>query len=67
MEAVDDAFVLFPLVLRVPESLPMDEPQFLAFCRQNEPWRIERSAEGDLIIMPPAGEDFLQVGAQFIE
>jgi Uma2 family endonuclease len=57
MDAVDDAFVLFPLVLRVPDSLPMDEEQFLAFCRQNEPWRMERNAEGDLIIMPPAGDD----------
>jgi Uma2 family endonuclease len=44
-----------PLVLRMPASLRMDEEQFFDFCQRNENLRIERSAEGDLIIMPPAG------------
>jgi Uma2 family endonuclease len=45
----------FPLVLRVPNNMPIDDEQFFAFCRQNETLRIERNAEGDLVIMPPAG------------
>lgn len=36
-----------------PERLTDEE--FLQFCRENADWRIERSAEGDLILMPPAG------------
>jgi Uma2 family endonuclease len=46
-----------PLVLRLPPSLRIDDDQFFDFCRENELLRIERSAEGELIIMPPAGGD----------
>ena len=46
-----------PLVLRLPASLAMDDDQFFDFCQENELLRIERSAEGELIIMPPAGGD----------
>jgi Uma2 family endonuclease len=52
-----DAPSPFPLVLHLPDNLSMDEEQFLALCAQNDDLRFERSAEGDLIIMPPAGED----------
>jgi Uma2 family endonuclease len=34
---------------------PMTDDEFFEFCRLNEKWRIERSAEGELIVMPPAG------------
>jgi Uma2 family endonuclease len=44
-----------PLVLRLPASLPMNEEQFFDFCQENDILRIERSAWGELIIMPPAG------------
>src|SRR5437868_1964997 len=47
--------LMFPLVLRIPDALQMDDKQFLALCRQNETLRIERNAEGDLLITPPAG------------
>ncbi len=43
------------LVLRLCPAVEMDDEQFFAFCRQNSELRIERSAEGDLIVMPPAG------------
>jgi Uma2 family endonuclease len=46
---------LFPLVLRLPDSLRMTEVQLLAFCQANETLRIEQNAAGDLEIMPPAG------------
>jgi Uma2 family endonuclease len=33
----------------------MDEEQYFEFCQINRDWRIERTAEGDLEIMPPTG------------
>jgi Uma2 family endonuclease len=50
-----DAASFFPLVLRLPDGLQMNEAQFLAFCQENETLRIEQNAAGDLEIMPPAG------------
>jgi Uma2 family endonuclease len=47
--------IAFPLVLRLPDSMSLDDDQFMAFCQQNETLRIERDARGDLVIMPPAG------------
>ena len=43
----------FPLILR--PSRRFTEEQFLRFCRANEPLRIEQTAEGELIVMTPAG------------
>jgi Uma2 family endonuclease len=33
----------------------MTEAEFSEFCRLNPEWRIERTAKGDLIFMPPTG------------
>jgi Uma2 family endonuclease len=44
-----------PVVLHTRPALEMDEEQFFEFCQLNREWRIERSAEGDLEIMPPTG------------
>jgi Uma2 family endonuclease len=44
-----------PVVLHTRPALEMDEEQFFEFCQLNREWRIERSAEGDLEIMPPSG------------
>jgi len=33
----------------------MDDEQFFVFCQQNSHLRIERTAEGDLVIMSPVG------------
>jgi Uma2 family endonuclease len=33
----------------------MTDEEFFDFCQMNREWRIERTAEGELIIMPPAG------------
>jgi len=43
----------FPLLLRLPKRL--SDHELLQFCAANEPLRIERTAEGDLIVMTPAG------------
>ena len=44
-----------PLVVHTSPALEMDDQQFFQFCQLNRDLRIERTAEGDLIIMPPAG------------
>jgi Uma2 family endonuclease len=39
-------------------TLPqMTDRQFYEFCRTNRDLRIERTASGDVIVMPPAGSD----------
>lgn len=43
------------LVLHTRPALDMDEQQFFEFCQLNGDWRIERTSEGDLEIMPPTG------------
>ena len=44
-----------PVVLHTRPALKMGEDQFFEFCQLNRDWRIERTAEGDLEIMPPTG------------
>jgi Uma2 family endonuclease len=44
-----------PLVLRMTGGARMDAAQFFEFCQQNEDYWIERSASGEVIVMPPAG------------
>ena len=41
--------------LRLSPAIEMTEDQFFRFCQINKDLRIERTAKGDLIIMPPAG------------
>jgi Uma2 family endonuclease len=43
------------LLLHTRPVLEIDNDQFFKFCRLNKDFKIERSAEGDLIIMPPEG------------
>lgn len=44
-----------PVVLRMRPALGMNDDELLLFCGQNKDLRIERTAEGDLEIMPPTG------------
>jgi Uma2 family endonuclease len=45
-----------PLVVRMPASVvAMNEDQFFDFCQANRELRIERTADGDILIMCPAG------------
>jgi Uma2 family endonuclease len=45
----------WPVVLQICPAFNMSDEQFYEFCQQNRDWRIERTAEGELSIMPPAG------------
>ncbi|HIC89851.1 MAG TPA: Uma2 family endonuclease [Anaerolineae bacterium] len=44
-----------PLVLRLPPAIEMTREQFFEFCQLNRDLRIERTAEGDIVIIAPAG------------
>jgi len=46
-----------PLTLNLPETEPMTDEQFYEFCAVNRELRIERSASGDVIVMPPTFSD----------
>jgi Uma2 family endonuclease len=44
-----------PLVLHTRPVFEMSDEVFFDFCQTNREWRIERSAEGEILIMPPTG------------
>ena len=44
-----------PLVLRARPALAPTDDEFFEFCRQNSDLRIEQTAQGEWIIMPPTG------------
>lgn len=44
-----------PLVLRARPALRFSGDEFFEFCRQNRDLRIEQTAAGEWIIMPPTG------------
>lgn len=44
-----------PLVLRTRPAIEMSDREFFEFCQINGDWRIERTARGDVEIMPPSG------------
>ncbi|MBD2077819.1 Uma2 family endonuclease [Phormidium sp. FACHB-592] len=46
-----------PLTVNLPAIAPMTPAQFYEFCLANRDLRIERTASGDVIIMPPAFAD----------
>src|SRR5882724_7661727 len=46
----------FPVIrLQLLPAVTMTQDQFFDFCQQNDGMRFERTAEGELIIMPPSG------------
>ena len=45
-----------PLILHLGPILQrMSDHEFFAFCQANPAWRLERTKEGDLVVMPPTG------------
>lgn len=44
-----------PLILHLRPAIALSDEEFFALCRQNPDLRIERSAEGEVEIMAPAG------------
>jgi Uma2 family endonuclease len=46
-----------PLVLRLHPIINLTDEQFFEFCQINRDLRIERTATGELLIMPPTGSE----------
>ncbi len=46
---------VLPIVLRLQPVLELDDEQFRTFCGINPQLRVERTAEGDLEVIPPVG------------
>lgn len=46
-----------PVVLHLGPLSRMTDADFFRFCQLNRDWRIERTSDGDLIVMPPASSD----------
>jgi len=44
-----------PLVLHLAPVIEMNDQQFFAVCQLNRDLRLERTRQGDLVIMPPTG------------
>src|SRR5918999_2956413 len=44
-----------PLVLRLAPVINMTDRQFFELCQLNRDLRLERTSQGDLVIMPPTG------------
>ncbi|MGH8550107.1 MAG: Uma2 family endonuclease [Methylococcales bacterium] len=44
-----------PVVLHLQPAVELADDQFFEICRINRELRIERNAQGELLIMPPAG------------
>lgn len=43
------------LILNVPPAVGLTDEQFYQLCIANEPWQLELTPAGELIIMPPTG------------
>jgi Uma2 family endonuclease len=46
-----------PLVVRMHPVVDLTDDQFFEFCQINRDLRIERTATGELLIMPPTGSE----------
>jgi Uma2 family endonuclease len=46
-----------PLVLRLEPVIDMSDEQFFELCQLNRDLRLERTRQGDLVIMPPTGSE----------
>lgn len=41
--------------LKFPKSMRLSDDEFYDFCQENSELRLEKTAQGDIIIMPPTG------------
>lgn len=46
-----------PMLLRLPDDVPLSDKLLEQISRLNKPWQFERTASGELLIMAPAGYD----------
>ena len=53
-----------PMLLRFPDEVPLSDRLLEQISRLNKPWQFERTADGDLVIMAPAGIDADEISAE---
>lgn len=53
-----------PLLVHFQPILQLTDDQFYEFCQLNRELRIERTAQGEILIMPPAGGDSSEGNAE---
>jgi Uma2 family endonuclease len=46
---------LYSFIIHLKPAINITEDQFFALCQLNRDLRLERNAEGDIIVMPPTG------------
>jgi Uma2 family endonuclease len=49
------SLIELPLPIKIVPAAPVTDEQFLAFSRANEPYRFEKNANGEIVMMTPAG------------
>lgn len=49
-----------PATLAFAPAVSLTDDQLYTFCQQNPAWRIERTAGGEIVIMPPVGGESSQ-------
>jgi Uma2 family endonuclease len=54
-KVLEEQAVVPPLLVHLRPVMEMNDEQFFRFCQLNRDLRIERTSEGDLLIMPPTG------------
>ena len=54
------------MVLHMEDVVDMDDEHFYALCQNNPDMRLERNADGDVVIMPPTGGDTSRRNAEII-
>ncbi|MFN5515485.1 MAG: Uma2 family endonuclease [Cyanobacteriota bacterium] len=52
--------------LKIPPALNWDSEQFFQICQTNPDLNLERSAEGELLIMPPTGGETGRANAELL-
>ncbi len=55
-----------PFTLQIHPVVQMDDDQLFEFCHRNRDLRVERTAQGDLILMSPASSESGRINAQLV-
>jgi Uma2 family endonuclease len=53
MQLLVDQFEEFAVAVLQPANPPLSDAQFIALCSRYPDYRIETTADGDVLIMPP--------------
>lgn len=48
---------IVPMILQLNPAIALTDEQFFSLCQLNRDFRIERNAQGDLVIMAPTGSE----------